>query len=335
MRKRAGRLTLASVLLAGVALAFPARGATNWDHFAFTGVTHPITIYLKGFSDEVKKRTNGELVITVRPAGELPFKATEAVKVAGDGLVQLASGNALFISGAVPMAAISGQPMLIRTFADLEKTWPIIDRYSSKEFAKQGVKTLFHYTWPQQSLYGAGKPIRTLEDFAGRKLRTTDVKQTEMLRRLGAASVSLTTAEVPVAMERGVMEGMFTAAFNVLGAKWYEFTKWAWLGDIHVGGPDYTLVNLAAYNKLAPSVRATLDEVAKEWSAKMLKELAETEEKDRATLRDKHGVELFQPPKEQLDQLTEKMKDYWISWSEQLGPDGAAMMKEVRAALGK
>lgn len=331
----AGKWLAAAAGLMGMAVAAPASAATNWDHFAFTGVTHPITIYLKDFADEVKKRTNGELVITVRPSGELPFKATEAVKVAGDGLVQLASGNALFISGAVPMAAISGQPMLIRTFDDLAKAWPIIDKYSSKEFAKQGVKTLFHFSWPAQSLYGAGKPIRTLEDFAGRKLRTTDVKQTEMLRRLGAASVSLTTAEVPVAMERGVMEGMFTAAFNVLGAKWYEFTKWAWLGDIHVGGPDYTLVNLAAYNKLPAKVRATLDEVAKEWSAKMLKELEEIEAKDRATLHAKHGVELFQPPKEQLDQLTDKMKDYWVSWAEQLGPDGVAMMTEVRAALGK
>ena len=36
--------------------------------------------------------------------------------------------------------------------------------------------------------------------FAGRKFRTTDVKQAEMLRRLGAASVSLTLAEVPQAV---------------------------------------------------------------------------------------------------------------------------------------
>ncbi len=206
-------------LVTALSFAGSARAATNWDHYLITGITHPISVFLTGFAEEVKKRTNGELVITPRPAGELPFRATEVVKITGDGLVQMGSAYAGFISGSSPISAVTGLPFLVRTYEDLEKTWPIIEKYSAKEFKKAGVKTLFHFSWPAQNLYGAGQPIRNLEDFKGRKLRTTDAKQAEMMRRLGASTVTLTTAEVPVAMERGLMEGMTTAAFNVMGAK--------------------------------------------------------------------------------------------------------------------
>ncbi len=325
-------------LLAGLGLGVglattSANAATTWDYYAFTGVTHPITVFLKGFAAEVEKRTNGELKIVVRPAGELPFRATESVKATGQGLVQMGSAYAGFISGTLPEAAISGHPFLVRTYDDLAKIWPIMERHTRKDFKKLGVKVLFHFSWPEQNIFGVGAPIRTAADFAGRKLRTTDSKQAEMLSRLGASSVTLTTAEVPVAMERGLMEGVLTASFNLVGAKWYEFVKWAWMGEVHIGGPNYELVNLAAYNALDPKLRAALDDVAAEWQTKMLTEIAAMEQRDRASLKEKYGIELITPSQAEIDALVARMTPYWEEWAQK--NDAEAMMKEVRAALGK
>jgi len=307
----------------------------QWDMFAFPGATHPITLRLKEFSDEVKKRTNGQLVITVRPAGEFPFKANEVVRATGLGQVQLGEAYSGFISGAVPLASVANLPFLVRTSDELNKVWPIIRKYAEPEFEKAGVKTLFYFEWPQQNLYGRGAQVKKLEDFAGRKFRTTDGKQNEMLKRLGAAAVSLTLAEVPVAVERGVVDGFVTAGFNVVGAKWHEFVKWGYLPNIHVGGPDYVLVNLAAYNKLAPALRSALDAVAVEWGPRMTKQNAADEVRDLETLRTKYAVDLFVPPKDEIDKLTERMRPYWTTWGEEHGPNGVAAVKEIRAALGR
>lgn len=320
----------------GLALATasaPAVAATTWDYYGITGVTHPVSIFLKGFCDEVTKRTNGELKITFRPAGELPFRATEAANIAAQGVVQMSSAYAGFISGTVPKAAIAGHPFLVRTYDDLAKVWPIIDKYTQPEFKKIGVKVLFHFAWPPQNFYGVGKPIKTSDDFAGRKLRVTDPKQAEMLKRLGATSVTLTTAEVPVAMERGLMEGVATAAFNIIGAKWYEFVKWGWISELHIGGPNYELVNLQAYEALDPKVRATLDQVAAEWQAKMLKQIAALEAKNREDLVKKYGVELNTASPGDIAKVTRLMTPYWEEWAKENHAE--EMMKEVRAALGK
>ncbi len=312
-----------------------AQSPAKWDLYAITGVTHPITLRYKAFADEVKKATNGKLDIVVRPAGELPFRATEVVKAAGDGQVQLAEAYQGFISGTVPLASMTSLPFLVRNAGELEKVWPIIDRFTAPLFAKAGVKNLFYHTWPAQNIFGKGKPIRTIADFKGRKIRSTDGKQAEMLKQLGASSVSLTTAEVPVAMERGVADGFITAGFNVMGAKWYEFIQWGWMGDIHIGGPDYTLMNVAAYEKLDPDTRAKLDTVAKDFAPRFRAANLGDEAKDLETLKTQYKIDLFVPPKAEIDALIAKMQPYWEQWSASQGANGTAMLKEIRAALGK
>jgi TRAP-type C4-dicarboxylate transport system substrate-binding protein len=104
------QLSRISALFVGLVLAASASAQVKWDMYTFVGVTHPIAVRLIGFAEEVKKQTNGQLVITVRPAGEFPFKATEIVRATGTGQVQLGQGYSGFISGAVPLASIANLP---------------------------------------------------------------------------------------------------------------------------------------------------------------------------------------------------------------------------------
>lgn len=332
-------LARCAAMLAGLAAVavsvVPAAAQTKWDLYAFTGVTHPITMRYKMFADEVKAATGGKLEILVRPAGELPFKATELVKTTSSGQVQLAAAYQGFVSGEVPIASIASLPFLVRNAEDLEKVYPIIAKYVDPAFAKRGIKVLYWHTWPPQNMFGKGTPIKSIADFAGRKIRSTDGKQAEMLKQLGASSVSLTTAEVPVAMERGVADGFLTAAFNVTGAKWYEFTTWAWMGDIHMGGPDYLIMNIAAYDKLPADVKAKLDETAKTFGPKMRAMNLGDEAGSVEELKTKHKVEIYTPPKEVIEELTNKMKPYWESWAKQQGKETEELLKELRTALGK
>jgi len=331
------RLALGAAALAGLAAALtsPLMAQTNWDLYATTGVTHPITARFNAFSDEVKKATDGKLNIVVRPAGELPFRATEVVKATGIGQVQLASGYHGFVGGDIPAASIAGLPFLVQTGEELEKVYPIIEKYTAPLFKKRGIKVLFWHTWPVQNIYGRGKPIQSIEDFKGRKIRSTDGKQAEMLKQLGAASVSLTTAEVPVAMERGVAEGFMTASFNIIGSKWYEFTEWAWMGNVNMGGPDYMLMNIKAYEQLPADVRAKLDSVAASFSPKMRAANLGDEAAAIEQLKTQHKIAFYTPADDVMKELRKRMEPYWDSWAKQHGKDTEAMLKEVRAALGK
>ena len=328
------RTVLTGLASAPLFSALPARASTKWDFYTFVGLTHPIAVQLRQFSDEVKKRTNGDLNITLRLAGEVPFQANEVVKITGDGQVQLGEALALFTTGSVPLTGVTGLPMFLRTPEETLKAMPIIRKYVSKELEKSGVKILFHYLWPSVNIFGSGKVVRKPEDFAGRKLRTLSPQEAEMLKRMGAASVSLTPTEVPVALERGTIEGVMTTAFNMVGSKWADFSTWAYIADFHAAD-DYIIVNTAAYNKLSPQTRKVLDDTAAEWAPKMTEFNLASEAGSLETLRTTHKVEVVRAPKADIDKITERMKDYWETWANAQGPDGVAMLKEIRAVVGK
>lgn len=326
-----------NVLLGLVTLivSFSASAQVKWDMYAFSGVSHPVTLRLKDFAEEVKKKTDGKLLITVRPAGEFPFKATEVVRATSTNQVQIGEGYAGMISGAMPLASVANLPMLIRNNDDVQKVWPIVQKYAYPEFQKAGLKVLFHFEWPPQNLFGKGTPVLKPADFAGKKFRTTDAKQSEMLKSLNASAVSLAPAEVPLAVERGVVDGFLTAGFNVLGAKWYEFVNWAYLPDFNAGGPDFILVNQGAYDKLEPKVRAALDEVALTWGPMMTKENNASEARDLEILKTKHGISLHRPTQQEIDDFSKTMPPIWTAWAAQHGPNAVNMLKEIREVLKK
>jgi TRAP-type C4-dicarboxylate transport system substrate-binding protein len=329
------RRTLVTAMAGAVALSpvpIVAQSPVRWDFYTFLGLSHPVAILLTEYLSDVRKRSNGELVITLKPAGELPFKPNEVVKVTGDGLVQMGEALTVFITGTIPMTGIGALPMLLVSQDEMRKALPIIRKHMAKEFDKAGVTPVMHFSWPLTGLFGSGKPVKTLKDIAGRKFRTISPQQAELLKRLGAASVSLATAEVAVAMDRGTVEGMMTTAHSIQGSKWDDLVKWGFLGDFH-GADDFIIVNKAAYAKLSPAARKALDDVSREWDARMTKEEFDAEAKSRAELKGK--LELTAMSKADAATLTEQMKDYWVSWAQGVGPDAVAMLREVRAAVGK
>jgi len=315
--------------------ASSAGAVTTWDYYTYGGVTHALTKAQVRFADDVLKRTNGKLKIIVRPAGELPYRIDEVGRITGEGTVQLGSAYMGFLSGTIPLAGMTGNSFLVRNYAELEKVYPIIEKYMKPEFDKLGVRPLFRFAWGAQNPFGIGKPIITADDFAKKKFRTNDPKQAEMLKRLGASSVTLATAEVTVSMQRGLVDGIFSATAGMVTSKWVELVKWAWIADVNIGGPNWELMNVKAYEALEPDVRKALDEAAAEWGPRINSEFEQLEISDRESLKPKYGVEVHKPSQEVIDDMTKKMVPAWEEWAKKTGPKAEAMLKEIREVLGR
>ncbi|MEK7838131.1 MAG: TRAP transporter substrate-binding protein DctP, partial [candidate division NC10 bacterium] len=264
-----------------------------------------------------------------------PTRPTVGAGTTGQGQVQRADGYMGLIAGDAKVGALTGLPFLVRTADELKKTMSVFEPYVVQELEKFGATILYWYTWPPQNVWGRGEPITTIDGFKGRKIRATSPEQTEMLRRFGSVPVTFTTPEVPAAAQRGAMEANLTAGFNVLGAKWYEFTRWGFLPDIHIGGPSYILVNKKALDALTPEVRKTLQAVAGEFHQRMFKEIPAREEQDRKTLETAHGIRLFRPAPAEIEKGRKLMEPYWAEWAQAHGPQAVEALRKVREVLGR
>jgi TRAP-type C4-dicarboxylate transport system substrate-binding protein len=336
MSRRHLCLQLAAVLLltvAGPAIAQP-KPAT-WDFVLNVAMTHPVAVMEKEFVDEVRKRTGGRLNIVMRPPGELPYKLPEYLRATGQGSVQMGDVYMGFLAGDSKIAVLTGLPFLVGTPDELRKAMVVLEPLIREDFARFGADILTWFTWPEQNVFGRGKPITGVDDFKGRKIRTTSPEQSEMMKRLGAVPISLTAPEVPSAAQRGVMDGLITAAFNLLGAKWHEFTEWSYVTDIHIGGPAYILVNRQALAELPPDVRKHLQDAAGELQAKMLKEIPAREYLDRDVLAQQHKIKFYKASAADVARARKVMEPYWDEWAQAGGPKLVEALAQVKKAIGR
>ncbi|MBX6379006.1 MAG: TRAP transporter substrate-binding protein DctP [Clostridia bacterium] len=206
--------------------------------------------------------------------------------------------------------------------------------FLEKDLEKRGASLLFWYTWPQQNIWGRGDPVRSLADLKGRRIRGTTPEEADMVRSLGATPVTLTTEEVPTAMQRGLMDGLISAAFNVLGARWYEFIRWAYVAEIRLS-PSYIVVNDQALAALSPEVRKALEDTAAEFQARMVKEVIQQEAAARKTLSEEHGIRFYTASQEDVRAMEGLMSGYWDDWARKAGPDVAEALKAVRQVTGR
>ena len=89
-----------------------------------------------------------------------------------------------------------------------------------------------------------------------------------MMRLVGGSGVTITPAEVIPALQRGVVDGAFTAAVPALDWKFNEVTKFGYMMNLTLAH-QVVAVNQAALDKLPADLRATFLAKAKEWAPKL------------------------------------------------------------------
>ena len=299
----------------------------------YYGPGHSLTELYTALATDVRERTGGEIDITVRTAGELPFKATEAVTVLGQGQVDMALGYQGFIAGTTKVAALPGLPFLIRNAEEASTAMGVLEPYIAAKLAEQGCHMLMWsgQNWPQ-NVYGRGEPLTRLEDFKGRNARGSSPEQGDVIRRYGGAPVTLTTAEVPEAMHRGVVDAVFTGAANIIGSKWTEFLDWAYFCDPH-GAIEYVMINRDLYSGLSDSLRGTLDETMAQHQVSIAEARRQSNSDAVAQLRSELTVVDAAP--EDIARYSGDWAEYWDGWAKDGGPEVIEAMGKVREVLGK
>ena len=231
-----------------------AGAATVWECYVYNPVaTLPSVQAVVRLIDRVKQETNGELEINLHLGGSLPIKATDITAAVGDNVVQL--GDDGFATGTIPITAILRLPMLLQSDQDLAKAMAILRPHLDDAYGKRGMVVLGQYAYPFQVIWGKNK-ITSLADIKGMKLRVTSVEQGEFVRRFGGVSLPLGSPDVAAALDRGVVEGVFTASSGG-GLTWHDLLKYRYgFPTSYVNST--IVVNRDAFEKLPPATQKIL-----------------------------------------------------------------------------
>ena len=326
-------LTAASLALAAAAALAggrdPASAAEQWNFYMHQSAPNFATSRgAKLFTEQVEKTTGGELKIRLHLAGTLQINASNITQAVGENVVQI--GDDLFNSGNVAIAGIPRLPMLIQSYEDFAKADAVLHPYIEKGFAQKGTTVLASYTYPMQFIWGR-KKLEALDDIKGMKLRVAQPEQGELVRRFGGVSITMSAPEVPSALDRGVVDGIFTAGVGAV--LWKDLLKYAYVMIVNVNN-SYFIVNTDAHGKLSPEIQARLRKAAED-AARWNQDTMKAEEADSVQILKSAGYTFTSARPDETARAVDAMKPYWDDWAKSRGPEVVEALGKVRAAVGR
>jgi len=282
----------------------------------------------KMFTEEIEKATNGALKARLHLAGTLQISASNVTQAVGGNVVQI--GDDLFNSGNIPVAGIPRLPMLIQSYDDFAKADAVLKPYIAKAYQEKGSTLLASYTYPLQFMWGR-KKLESLADIKGMKLRVAQPEQGEFVRRFGGTSITMSAPEVPSALDRGVVDGIFTAGVGAV--LWKDLLKYGYVLIVNVNN-SYFIANTEAFNKLAPDLQAKVRKVAED-TARWNQETMRKEEAESVQVLTAAGYTFTKATADENARAVAAMTQYWDEWAKSRSPDIVEALAKVRTALGR
>jgi TRAP-type transport system periplasmic protein len=315
-----------ATVVATVWLAGAAQAQTKWDLPSGYGANTFHVQNLQSFADEVDKATAGKLKITLHPGASL-FKANEIKRAVQSAQTPIGEFILSSAGNENPLFGLDSVPFLATSYAESRKLSDTSRPALEKLLASQGMKLLYTVPWPPQGLY-TGKPITSLNDLKGSKMRAYNPATSRIAELVGAVPVTVQLAELPAALATGSVDNFLTSSASGVDSKLYEHVKYFY--DVNAWLPRNALVvNQKAFDSLD---RATQDVVVKAAAAAEKQGWATSEQKDNEYIKtlSAKGMKVdatSEGLKRELKIIGDRMTAEWLRTA---GDDGKAIVDAYR-----
>ena len=339
--------SLAGIVLIGFLLVFAAEGAFaqqaapgkvfKWKFQSHWPAASTSFKPLKDFFDNtLTKLTGGRLQITLYPAGAItPWN--EIFGSCRQGMIDGGTASPIYWMGIIPITAVASNcPMTFR--APWEGLY--FHYLMGFEDMMKEAHLKFNILYYTEKIYPTAmiskKPVRTIEDFKGMKIRSSGAIA-DFLKDLGAATSLIPGPEIYLALQTGVVDAThWGAASGALTMKFCEVAKYYIQPDLAMAGTDVIVINKEAFEALPKDIQTTLDLALKERVWRRSIEYTMDEVNALETMRKDYKVQVMTlPPEDQKKMVNTAMKQ----WDKAAAKDPASakaveMMKGFLKKLG-
>jgi len=232
----------------------------------FFPATHKTAVVFDNFCKEINKRTNGKVEMAYFVGGSLltPTKTAAGVNT---GIADIGLSHCSYTRGRFPVMEAMELPL------GFPSSWiasHVANDYYNKFKPKEwdDYYPIMFSTGPSNVLYTLNKPVKTLEDLKGMKIRATG-RISDTVKALGANPIPMDIGDVYESFRRGVLDGAVGGLDQMTGFKFGELLKYtteSWkVGSVYT---FYVVMNKQKWEKLPPDVKKVFAEVAEEYKEK-------------------------------------------------------------------
>ena len=260
------------------------------------------------FKSMVEAESNGELLVTIFPAGQLGNER-ETMEQVQLGVVQSYIASAGGMAGFYPLYSIVDIPFAIPNYDIAWKVYdgPFGDHLAAEIEKKAGFKVLgYGEAGGFFQLSNNKRPIKTVADMKGLKMRTMTLPSHQnLMKAYGAAATPVAWAEVYTALQTGVVDGQHNPIPIVLTGKLFEVQKYLTITN-HLYSSYCWVMNKEFYEGLTEKEKNIVDAAARTAiiAGRGLNRIIEASEKGLPALAEA-GMEINTPTPEALEEFRE------------------------------
>ena len=317
-------LTLAAAALAPAALAQQKLVLKASDvHPA----GYPTVVAVEHFGDKLAKATNGRITVQMYASMQLGGEK-EAIEQAQIGAIQLARVSVGTLGPVVSDLNVFNLPFLFRNTAHMQKVidgaigQELLDKVSGN--ANAGLVGLCWMDAGARSLYDTKKPIRSMADLKGLKVRVMGNPMfVDMMNDLGGNGIAMGYDQVFSALQTGVVDGAENNPPSFVFDNHYQVAKYYSLTE-HLIVPEILVLSRKTWDALSAEDRELVRKFAREAQAeeRVLWAAYENQAIDKAKAA---GIEIIEIADKAPFQTA--VKPVWDKY----GPRFADLIKRIQA----
>ncbi len=313
----------------------PEKGkVTKLSYSVFFPPTHIQCKTAQAWADEIKKRTDGKVEITVYPAGTLT-KAPQCYEGVVGGVSDIGMSCFAYTRGRFPLLEGIDLPLgypngLVATRVATE----MVRKYDPNEVS--AVHVLYvHAHGP--GILASRKPVKELKDLAGLKVRATGLSS-KIVQSLGGTPVAMSQPETYEALQKGVVDATFCPVETLKGWKQGEvinsITETTVIGYTTA---MFVVMNKSAWDGLEPELQKVFAEVSDEWVDKHGNAWDQADQEGMAFIKELQREVIALSP-EQQNKCTEAVKpilDEYTASAAAKGLPGEEFLADLQSMIKK
>ena len=254
---------------------------------------YPTVEAVKFIGQQLKDETKGRLGVRVYPNGTLGSEkdTIEQLKIGGLDMMRI---NAAPLNNVVPETVVPCLPFVFRSKEHMRATLdgPVGDEILAA-METQGMVGLAFYDSGARSVYTARKPVKSLADLRGMKIR---VQQSDlfvaMVEALGANPTPMPYGEVYTGLKTGIVDAAennfpsYESSRHFEAAKYYAMTE-------HSMAPEVLVFSKKIWDALPEEDRKLIRKAAKD-SVPVMRKLWDEREAKSQAIAEKAGSQIVQ-----------------------------------------
>jgi tripartite ATP-independent transporter DctP family solute receptor len=253
-----------TVVALAAAPAFAAKYNFKLAHVITAGT--PIDVAAHKYAELVKQRTNGQVEISVFPAGQLGGERAiiEGVQL---GTIEMSFTTTGAIAGFAPEFQVLDLPFLFPTY---EAAYTYLDGVQGKKLLalldRKGIHGVAFLENGWRNFTNSKREIKSPADIKGLKIRVMESPMyMGLISTMGGSPTPMAYPELPNALLQKVIDGQENPSVNIYSAKMYESQPWM-TKDQHTYNVMIMKVNKRKWNALPANIRTIMEDTAVEVS---------------------------------------------------------------------